>query len=193
MQESSLVEVVQGGLSAYYEHLANRVERLAGMLSDDELWAKPFAFGNSVGRLVVHLTGNLNHYIGMKVITPSDIPELRFMPWLVGGLIGLGLAAAALGKRAMLYGWVVLFTLAAIAGLADFYRWGYDYGHNLAPDAIIKIIGMSYQPPLIGNKQLLNFSATSWPAAGGWVLIAGLITGTILAVREFRVARTAPA
>lgn len=132
---------------------------------------------------------NLNHYIGMKVITPSDIPELRYMPWLVAGLIGLGLAAAAIGKRAFLYGWVGLFGLGAVAGLADFYRWGYDYGHNLAPDAIIKITGMSYQPPLIGNKQLLNFFATSWPAAGGWVLIAALAVGVILVFREHRAGR----
>jgi copper chaperone NosL len=136
---------------------------------------------------------NLNHYIGMKVITPSDIPELRYMPWMVAGLIGLGLAAAAAGKRRFLYGWVGLFAVGAVAGLADFYRWGYDYGHNLAPDAIIKITGMSYQPPLIGNKQLLNFSATSWPAAGGWALIAALAVGVILVFREHRAGRATDA
>jgi len=129
---------------------------------------------------------NLNHYIGMKVITPEDIPELRYMPWLVAGLIGGGLAAAGSGKRALLTGWVCLFLLGAIAGLADFYRWGYDYGHNLAEDAIIKIPGMTYQPPMIGSKQLLNFYATSWPAAGGWVVILSLLIGVGLTAREWR-------
>ena len=33
----------------------------------------------------------LNHYIGMKTIEPDDIPELRFMPKIIGGLIVLGL------------------------------------------------------------------------------------------------------
>lgn len=132
---------------------------------------------------------NLNHYIGMKVITPEDIPELRYMPWLLAGLIGAGLLAAASGKRALLYGWVTLFLLGAIAGLADFYRWSYDYGHNLAEDAIIKIPGMSYQPPLIGSKQLLNFHATSWPAVGGWVAIAALSIGMVLTVRELQRSR----
>jgi copper chaperone NosL len=129
---------------------------------------------------------NLNHYIGMKVITPDDIPELRYMPWLLAGLIGLGLAAAASGKRPLLHLWVVLFTLGALAGLADFYKWGYDYGHDLDPKAIIRIPGMSYQPPLLGGKQLLNFHATSWPAVGGWVAIAALAVGVALTVRERR-------
>ncbi len=129
---------------------------------------------------------NLNHYIGMKRITPADIPELRFMPWLVGGLLALGLAGAATGNRRLLQAWVVLFLVGALAGLADFYRWGYDYGHNLADDAIIKIPGMSYQPPLIGPKKLLNFHASSWPAAGGMILIAALGIGMVLTWRESR-------
>jgi copper chaperone NosL len=29
---------------------------------------------------------------------------------------------------------------------------------------------MAYQPPLIGNKQLLNFLAKSWPYIGGWFI-----------------------
>lgn len=129
---------------------------------------------------------NLNHYIGMKVITPEDIPELRYMPWMVAGLIGAGLVAAATGKRWLLIGWVTIFLLGSVAGLIDFYRWSYDYGHNLAEDAIIKIPGMTYQPPLIGSKQLLNFNATSWPASGGWIAIAALMIGVILVLRELR-------
>lgn len=136
---------------------------------------------------------NLNHYIGMKRIIPDAIPELRFMPVVLAGLIGLGLLAAASGKRFLLYTWVGLFAAGALAGLADFYHWGYDYGHNLDPEAIIKIPGMSYQPPLIGTRQLLNFRATSWPASGGWILIAALLLGGWLALREFRGARRAAA
>jgi uncharacterized damage-inducible protein DinB len=43
------------------------VHELAAPLSDDELWAKPFAFGNTFGHLVLHLTGNLNYYIGAQI------------------------------------------------------------------------------------------------------------------------------
>ncbi len=65
--EGSPAGVVQADLSTYFEHLAARVERLVGMLSHEQLWTNPFGFGNSVGRIVVHLTGSLNHYIGAMV------------------------------------------------------------------------------------------------------------------------------
>ena len=75
-----------------------------------------------------------------------------------------------------------------MVGLIDFWHWEYDYGHNLdAATAIIKIPGMSYQPPLIGTKQLLNFQAVSLPAAGG--ILAGIafvlgLVAVILTVRR---------
>lgn len=108
----------------------------------------------------------LNHYIGMKEITPESIPELKIMPWVFAFLIASGLAVAAWGNRMALLVWIILFVLMALAGLVDFYIWGYDYGHNLNPDAAIKIPGMTYQPPLIGTKQLLNITATSLPSLG---------------------------
>ena len=135
----------------------------------------------------------LNHYIGMKAIEPDDIPELRFMPKIIAGLIAAGLLVAAVGRRGLLTGYASLLALFSLAGLADFYKWSYDYGHNLDPHAAIKVPGMSYQPPLIGSKQILNFHATSWPASGGWVLIGavGLIVG--LALLEHRRSRAAAA
>lgn len=128
----------------------------------------------------------LNHYIGMKTIHPEAIPELRLMPTVVVGLVALGFVAAGWGRRAGLYLWTGLFAVGALVGLADFWRWGYDYGHNLDPEAAIKIPGMSYQPPLIGPKQLLNFEATSWPAVGGWVAIASLTLALCLCLSAWR-------
>lgn len=121
----------------------------------------------------------LNHYIGMKAIHPESIRELRIMPWLLGGLAAFGLVVAAVGRRRLLQVWVVVFVLLALAGLVDFYIWGYDYGHNLNPDAAIKVPGMAYQPPLIGAKQLLNFRAHSWPGVGGILMITSLLIGFV--------------
>jgi hypothetical protein len=121
---------------------------------------------------------NLNHYIGMHRIEPDAIPELRFMPWIVGALVVGGALVALAGKRKPLFVWFGAFLALGVVGLADFWRWEYDYGHNLDDaTAIIKIPGMSYQPPLIGSKQLLNFTATSWPAAAGIAVGAAFLLG----------------
>lgn len=137
---------------------------------------------------------NLNHYIGMKRIVPASIPELRLMPFVVVGLMVLGLATAVAGRRWMARAWVGLFAVVALIGLADFYKWEYDYGHDLdTENAIIKIPGMNYQPPLIGTRQLLNFKATSIPAGGGYALIASLGLGLLAVLLDWRKPQVATA
>jgi copper chaperone NosL len=120
---------------------------------------------------------SLNHYIGMQAIEPEAIPELRYMPWVLGGLIALGLAAAIVARRRMVWAWLGALAGAGALGLFDFWRWGYDYGHNLDPQAIIKVPGLTYSPPLIGTKQLLNFTATSLPASGAYLAGAAFLLG----------------
>ena len=60
----TLAAVVDDELIRYFRHLGARVERAVRSLPREKLWTRPFAFGNSVGHLVLHLTGNLNHYVG---------------------------------------------------------------------------------------------------------------------------------
>jgi len=128
----------------------------------------------------------LNHYIGMKEITPESIPELKIMPPVIGFLIASGLLIAIFGSRKWVLGWLVVFMILAVVGLVDFYLWEYDYGHNLNPDAAIKIPGMSYQPPLIGSKQLLNFTAASWPHIGFGFAVASMMIAAFAWWREGR-------
>jgi len=64
---SDLATAVKDDLIRYFRHLSARVERAARSLPHDKLWVKPFAFGNSMGHLILHLTGNLNHYIGAQI------------------------------------------------------------------------------------------------------------------------------
>ncbi len=133
---------------------------------------------------------NLNHYIGMKQINPESIPELRIMPWIMRFVMITGLIVAALGKRTLLLIWLLLFLAVSVAGLVDFYLWGYDYGHNLDTlHAIIKVPGMSYQPPVIGSKKLLNFRAISLPGIGGWFAIASFALGALIWLFEWRRSR----
>ncbi len=116
----------------------------------------------------------LNHYIGMQKIEPESIPELKIMPYIFAFLIVYGLLIAMFGNRKWVMAWLVFFGVLAIIGLIDFYLWEYDYGHNLHPDAPIKVPEMSYQPPLIGTKQLLNMRTTSMPHIGFIIAIISI-------------------
>ena len=62
-----LNDTVGSSLAARYTKLAGVVRELAAPLSEEQFWAKPFPFGNSFGNLVLHLTGNLNYYIGAQI------------------------------------------------------------------------------------------------------------------------------
>lgn len=117
----------------------------------------------------------LNHYIGMKKIVPKEIPEFKIIPTALGGLIALGLIFSFLKKNWPKLLWLALVFLGAIIGIYDYYLWGYDYGHNLDPNAIIKVPGMAYQPPLIGGKQLLNIYAFSFPYWGAGIIVLSII------------------
>jgi len=117
----------------------------------------------------------LNHYIGMKAIVPDAIPVLDVMPFALGVLVVIGLIVALYGRRWAVWSWIGMVAAAGTAAMVEFWRWSYDYGHNLSPDAIIKVPGMTYQPPLIGTKQLLNFTAASWPDVGAMAAGAAFV------------------
>ncbi|HJR99572.1 MAG TPA: nitrous oxide reductase accessory protein NosL [Flavobacterium sp.] len=129
----------------------------------------------------VEIINGLNHYIGMATLHTENFIEFKILPYIMlfFGLFSLIMVFINNKKGIItLFGTFVLFVvLAAI----DFYKWNYEYGHNLDPNAAIKVPGMAYQPPLIGYKQLLNFGAYSIPDIGGWMLIlAGLLLVVVL-------------
>ena len=64
---TDLRETVAVHLAGRYMKLAGVVHELAEPLSNEQFWSKPFPFGNSFGHLVLHLTGNLNYYIGAQI------------------------------------------------------------------------------------------------------------------------------
>lgn len=151
------------------------------------MWAPQYPEGLEMKIWINTLSGDvkiisaLNHYIGMKHIEVNMFPEFKYMIYIVAFIIALGLLTALLNKRFLLWTYFAFIISAGIGALVDFYLWGYDYGHNLNPTAPIVVPGMSYQPPLLGTKQLLNFTAFSGPDIGGWIfLVAGvLVVATI--------------
>lgn len=119
----------------------------------------------------------LNHYIGMQYIEPDSIKELKYFPYVNIGLIVLGVLAFINNKKWSYLVWVIIVAILGALGIYDFYLWLYDYGHNLDPMAPIKIPGMTYMPPLLGEKDLLNFYVTSYPAIGGILLGVATFSG----------------
>jgi uncharacterized damage-inducible protein DinB len=64
---SELSTLVTSTFASYYEEVRDRVHKIVAPLSSEQLWRKPYPYGNSIGHLLLHLTGNLSHYIGAQI------------------------------------------------------------------------------------------------------------------------------
>jgi len=72
---AELKDTVSSSLATRYLRLAGWLRELAAPLSDEQFWTKPFSFGNSFGHLVLHLTGNLNYYIGAQIAATGYVRD----------------------------------------------------------------------------------------------------------------------
>ncbi|HIB47174.1 MAG TPA: hypothetical protein EYO35_02595 [Flavobacteriaceae bacterium] len=128
----------------------------------------------------------LNHYIGMKTLPKSsDMWEFSVFPIVIGSMAALGVIIGLLSffkkvSHRWFLGWFILMTVLGILGMYDFNAWMVDYGTNLDPNAIMKLQNpdgtpMSYKPPLLGHKKLLNFDAYSYPRLGGYLMGLGML------------------
>ncbi|MGC8639549.1 MAG: DinB family protein [Isosphaeraceae bacterium] len=73
--QSDFARLTREEFARYFEHMAQRVDRMVRSAPAEWLWRKPFPFGNSIGHLVLHLTGNLNHYIGATIAGSGYVRE----------------------------------------------------------------------------------------------------------------------
>ena len=67
MTSPSTSSTVARELSRYYQERHDTIVELLQPLSLDQVWTRPYAYGNSIGHLILHLTGNLNYYIGTEI------------------------------------------------------------------------------------------------------------------------------
>ena len=132
----------------------------------------------------------LNHYVGMRKIDIKDFAEFIYMPYVLGFLILGALVTYIYPRRIMLFLGMASLVGVAVAGLIDFHKWEYEFGHNLDPDAALSIPGINFEPPLIGCKAMMNFNTCSWPHAGGFILFAVGILLAYLIFNELRINRT---
>jgi len=133
----------------------------------------------------VEIINGLNHYIGMQTLHAENFIEFTVLPYIIGSFALLALLGAPIGNKKFLYFLLVLFIIFGIVAMYDFWKWEYDYGHNLDTNAAIKVPGMAYQPPLLGFKQLLNFGAYSFPHTGGWMFIGSGVLMLLASIKEW--------
>ncbi len=106
----------------------------------------------------------LNHYIGMRKIDRASLTDLGWMPFAIGGLAIFTLRVAVIGKMRSLVDLAVITGYVCIFAFARFVYMLYTYGHELDPNAPVKVPG--FTPALFGTKQIANFTTHSYPQAG---------------------------
>ena len=67
MPTQNLSTLVSRSLSSHFERVRRNVHAVVEPISSERLWTRPFPYGNSVGHLLLHLTGNLSYYIGAQI------------------------------------------------------------------------------------------------------------------------------
>ncbi|HNR06156.1 MAG TPA: nitrous oxide reductase accessory protein NosL [Saprospiraceae bacterium] len=156
-----------------------------------DLFAPQYPEGLKMNIWLDRLTGDvdiingLNHYIGMKPFSNESFPEFGWLKYVVYFFIAMGLLISLTGKKRLLILYLILTAIGGTLAMYDFYKWGYEFGHDLDPKAAIQVPGMSYQPPVFGHKRLLNFDSYSFPDIGGWLVISSAILAFLILVYEW--------
>ena len=78
---SELAKVVSSALASEYRMRAEELHKWVDPLMEEQFWKNPYSYGNSVGHLVLHLTGNLSYYIGTQIAGTGYVRnrDLEFM------------------------------------------------------------------------------------------------------------------
>src|SRR4051794_41015373 len=82
-----VASLVKSALVREIEQQRDAIRELAADLDNRAFWARPLDPGNSIGHLVLHLTGNLHHFVGAQLggtgyvrdrpreFTETEVPE----------------------------------------------------------------------------------------------------------------------
>src|SRR4029078_7971819 len=112
----------------------------------------------------------LNHYIGMHPLEAEDFDEVKWMPFVLGGIALLFLRGVVLRTVKDLVDAAAVFGYFGAFSLWSFAYKMYRYGHDLAPEAPVKVA--PFTPPVFGYQRIANFEVYSYPRAGTYLLMA---------------------
>ncbi len=83
----------------------------------------------------VDIVNGLNHYIGMKTIHAEEFIEFTVLPYIIGFFGLWALFSAYKKSKTSVLILLICFGLFGVLAMYDFWRWEYEYGHNLDPTA----------------------------------------------------------
>jgi hypothetical protein len=143
----------------------------------------------------IHEVNTLNHYIGMSPIDRAALSDLDWLPFALGIAGLLLLRVAAIGDLRALVDLVALFSYFGAFSFARFAYTLYVFGHNLKPDAPFDM--KPFTPVVIGTGKVANFTITSLPSTGAFLLSAvgvvllGVLASSVVAALKARRSRAA--
>ena len=136
-----------------------------------DIYSHTLAGGN--GGQDVREINTLNHYIGMHELTNESFAEFQWMPFAIGALGLLLLRAIVHASVASLVDVAMLFVYFGGFSLWSFGYKLYRYGHDLAPNAAVKV--QPFMPPMFGYRQIANFEVYSYPRAGSYAMVGVIV------------------
>lgn len=123
--------------------------------------------GGNKGQHIAEIN-TLNHYIGMKPIDRAALTDLDWIPFAIGLLAILTLRCAVIGNVRSLIDLLVITGYVSLFAFGRFVYKLWVYGHNLDPDAPLDV--EPFTPAIIGTKQIANFTTTSMPQGGSYLI-----------------------
>lgn len=144
------------------------------------MWIHPHKLAGGNGGADLQSINILNHYIGMREIQAQDFPEMKVIPFALGFFFLLGLRTAVFARVHQLVDLLVLFLYFGLFSLAAFYYRMHTFGHQLSPDAPIKVA--PFTPPVFGHQHIANFDVYSFPGPASYLLggYALVLAGTLI-------------
>src|SRR5690606_18195176 len=111
-------------------------------------------------------------------IEPDSVLELKLFPFVLFPMV----AALAVAAFLQVGRWVHVALAAAvwmfpIGLLVDMQYWLYVYGHDLAPDAPMRID--PFTPKVVGTTKVINFESQTMVSSGFWAMFVAALLVTL--------------
>ncbi|HEY6394098.1 MAG TPA: hypothetical protein VIX12_01700 [Candidatus Binataceae bacterium] len=143
------------------------------------------------------VTGNirevqtLNQYIGVRL--PLDAPELRMLPWALGGFLALTLGTvflpSGLQKKAAIANFIIM-AIGGMAGAASLQYRLYQLGHERTHSIMRGI--QNFTPPILGSLRLANFHIETELQIGGWAFALAIVLTGVAIYLSYRESTQSP-